>query len=122
MMGKWEPNWVTAKLIALVAVSLSIFQMWQPIAGFIPAGAIPFEDIFGMQPAVYFRPVHLLFILVLGLFLYPVRGGPFFKVIDVALVCDSTADHRHFEIWSLRRTQCSVPAAKLLRFCPFDES
>ena len=50
MMGKWEPNWVTAKLIALVAVSLSIFQMWQPIAGFIPAGAIPFEDIFGMQP------------------------------------------------------------------------
>ena len=87
MMGKWEPNWVTAKLIALVAVSLSIFQMWQPIAGFIPAGAIPFEDIFGMQPAVYFRPVHLLFILVLGLFLYPVRGGPFFKAIDVALVC-----------------------------------
>ena len=86
-MGKWGPNWVTAKLIAVVAVSLSIFQMWQPIAGFMPAGAIPFEDIFGMQPAVYFRPVHLLFILVLGLFLYPVRGGPFFKAIDFALVC-----------------------------------
>ena len=48
------------------------------MAGFVPPGALPFESILGMQPAVYFRPVHLCWILCLGFWVYPlrVRGVP----------------------------------------------
>ena len=45
-------------MITLVAALLSLFQLWQPLAGFLPPGALPFEAALGMQPAVYFRPVH----------------------------------------------------------------
>ena len=81
MSDRSRSNGLTARVIAVVAVSLSLFQVWQPMAGFMPPGTIPFEDLFGMQPAVYFRPAHLLFILVLGLLLYPIkRVGFVFKL------------------------------------------
>ena len=87
MSDRSRSNGLTARVIAVVAVSLSLFQVWQPMAGFMPPGTIPFEDLFGMQPAVYFRPAHLLFILVLGLLLYPVkRGGFVFKLFDFTLI------------------------------------
>ena len=71
-LGRWP------LLITVVAALLSVFQLWQPVAGFVPPGALPFESILGMQPAVYFRPVHLCWILCLGFWVYPlrVRGVP----------------------------------------------
>ena len=52
-------------LVTAVAALLSVFQLWQPVAGFVPPGVLPLETILGMQPAVYFRPVHLCWILCL---------------------------------------------------------
>ena len=87
MSDRSRSNGLTARVIAVVAVSLSLFQVWQPMAGFMPPGTIPFDDLFGMQPAVYFRPAHSLFILVLGLLLYPVkRGGFVFKLFDFTFI------------------------------------
>ncbi len=60
-------------LITLAAAMLSLFQLWQPLAGFLPPGALPFEWALGMQPAAYFRPVHLCWILCLGLWIYPLQ-------------------------------------------------
>lgn len=60
-------------LVTVVAAVLSVFQLWQPIAGFVPPGALPFESLLGMQPALYFRPVHLCWILCLGFWVYPLR-------------------------------------------------
>jgi TRAP transporter 4TM/12TM fusion protein len=57
--------------ITVVAAVLSVFQLWQPIVGFFPPGAIPLEEVFGRLPATYFRPVHLVWVLVLGYLLYP---------------------------------------------------
>ena len=57
-----------------IGVALAIFQVWQPIVGFFPAGAVPFEAVLGLQPATYFRPTHLSWILVLGYLLFPLRG------------------------------------------------
>jgi TRAP-type uncharacterized transport system fused permease subunit len=51
---------------------LSLFQLWQPLVGFFPVGSLPFESILGQQPATYFRPIHLAWILVLGFVVYPV--------------------------------------------------
>ena len=59
--------------ITALAALLSVFQLWQPLAGFVPPGALPFETVLGMQPAVYFRPVHLCWILCLGFWVYPLR-------------------------------------------------
>ncbi|MEM7080480.1 MAG: hypothetical protein AAF513_17820, partial [Pseudomonadota bacterium] len=66
-----------------LGVCLSIFQLWQPIAGFFPPGALPFEHILGLQGATYFRPTHLGWILVLGYLLYPVaRDGSWTRLFD----------------------------------------
>ena len=59
------------KLAVTLAVLLSIFQIWQPLAGFFPPGALPFESVLGLLPATLFRPVHLTWVLLLGLILYP---------------------------------------------------
>ena len=60
-------------LVTVVAALLSVFQLWQTVAGFVPPGVLPWETILGMQPAVYFRPVHLCWILCLGFWVYPLR-------------------------------------------------
>ncbi|MBV26558.1 MAG: transporter [Gammaproteobacteria bacterium] len=63
---------------SLVAVGLSLFQLWQPLVGFFPVGSLPFESVLGQQPATYFRPIHLSWVLVLGFLVYPLgrEGGP----------------------------------------------
>ena len=68
-LGRWP------LLITVVAALLSVFQLWQPVAGFVPPGALPFESILGMQPAVYFRPVHLCWILCLRLLGLPTASS-----------------------------------------------
>jgi TRAP transporter 4TM/12TM fusion protein len=64
----------TSHLVIGVAVALSIFQIWRPLAGFIPAGMLPMEHIFGLMPATYFRPLHLSWILCVGFLVYPLAG------------------------------------------------
>ena len=71
MSDRSRSNGLTARVIAVVAVSLSLFQVWQPMAGFMPPGTIPFEDFFGMQPAVYFPSSPLAFYLGLGVVTLP---------------------------------------------------
>lgn len=88
-------------LITVLAISLSVFQLWQPLVGFFPPGVVPFETVLGLQPATYFRPSHLAWVLCLGIFVYPLKFSyltksshlktlPLFKklgpVIDIALV------------------------------------
>ena len=58
------------RCLVVVAVALSVYQIWQPLIGFLPPGALPFESIIGLQPATYFRPVHLAWMLVLGYMVY----------------------------------------------------
>ena len=79
--GRWR------LLVIAVAASLSLFQLWQPVVGFIPSGVLPAEHILGMLPATYFRPVHLSWILVLGFMVYPLdlagRSGRLTRAADL---------------------------------------
>ena len=64
----------TGQLVFVLAVALSLFQIWQPLVGFIPPGVLPFEAVLGLQPATYFRPIHLTWILVIGYLVFPLAG------------------------------------------------
>ena len=64
----------TGQLVFVLAIALSLFQIWQPLVGFIPPGVLPFEAILGLQPATYFRPIHLTWILVIGYLVFPLAG------------------------------------------------
>ena len=68
-----DPQGKSARVIALVAVGLSLYQLWQPVAGFVPAGLLP--NWLDVQGATYFRPVHLGWILALGFLLYPIKSN-----------------------------------------------
>jgi len=57
------------RLVMWLAVLLSLYQLWQPLAGFIPAAALPFW--LEVPGATYFRPAHLGWILALGFLIYP---------------------------------------------------
>ena len=75
-------RWIGA-VASIVAVALSVFQLWQPLVGFLPVGSLPFEQILGQQPATYFRPIHLAWILVLGFLVYPIaRQGSHLRLLD----------------------------------------
>ena len=62
------------RLVFVVALALSVFQLWQPLAGFVPPGVLPLEHIFGLMPATYFRPVHLTWIVCIGYLVFPLAG------------------------------------------------
>ena len=62
------------RVLVVLAVALSLYQIWQPLAGFLPPGTLPLEHILGLQSATYFRPVHLIWVLVLGYLLFPLSG------------------------------------------------
>jgi len=100
MSGQQFPSSNTPRTLAivasLVAVSLSIFQLWQPLVGFLPVGSLPFESVLGQQPATYFRPIHLAWILVLGFLVYPIAGeGSWRRFIDgVSIVAVLWASQR----------------------------
>ena len=76
MSGLSFPRQDTPKSVVFIAttlaVCLSLFQLWQPLVGFLPVGTLPFESMLGQQPATYFRPIHLAWILVLGFTVYPI--------------------------------------------------
>ena len=76
MSGLSFPRQDTPKSVVVIAttlaVCLSLFQLWQPLVGFLPVGTLPFESVLGQQPATYFRPIHLAWILVLGFMVYPI--------------------------------------------------
>ena len=57
------------RLVLWGAVVLSLYQLWQPLAGFIPASLLPFW--LEVPGATYFRPTHLGWILALGFLMYP---------------------------------------------------
>ena len=80
-------------MLWVLAVGLSLFQLWQPLAGFLPPGVLPFERLTGLQPATYLRPTHLGWILVLGFLLYPLSQRGLLRGLDLlaaALVVWST--------------------------------
>ena len=70
-----------ARIVTVLAVGLAVFQLWQPLAGFVPAGAMPFEALLGAQPALYFRPTHLCWILCLGFLVNPLGVPPLGSVL-----------------------------------------
>ena len=61
------------RLLLLLAVGLSLYQLWQPVAGYVPADWLP--GVLQVQGATYFRPAHLGWVLVLGYLVYPLRRG-----------------------------------------------
>ena len=72
----------SGRIVFALAVLLALFQLWQPIVGFFPPGAVPFEKVFGLQPATYFRPVHLAWVLVLGYLVYPLGETLVTRLLD----------------------------------------
>ena len=76
-------DWL-ARAALPVAALLSVFHLWQPLAGFVPPGVLPFEELLGLLPATYLRPTHLGWVLVIGLLVYPLPGV--LRVIDGLLV------------------------------------
>ena len=73
-------------VVMVLAVALSLYQLWQPIVGFFPPGVVPLEHILGLQPATYFRPVHLCWIMVLGIVAYPLGTAMLTRVVDALCV------------------------------------
>ena len=71
--------------LVCLAIGLSLFQLWQPVVGFFPPGVIPLEKVFGLLPATYFRPAHLAWVLVLGLFYYPLGEKIGQRLLDLFL-------------------------------------
>ena len=71
--------------LVCLAIGLSLFQLWQPVVGFFPPGVIPIEKVFGLLPATYFRPAHLAWVLVLGLFYYPLGEKIGQRLLDLFL-------------------------------------
>ena len=92
-------------LATAVAVSLSLFQVWQPLVGFFPLGSLPFENVLGQQPATYFRPIHLAWILVLGYMVYPMAkdSSParLFDLLAIVLVLWSSGRILRFDYQSI---------------------
>ena len=92
----------TSRLVIGVAVALSIFQIWRPLAGFIPAGMLPMEHILGLMPATYFRPLHLSWILCVGFLVYPLAGRlRWLDLSAIALVLWSSARILRFDYQGL---------------------
>jgi TRAP transporter 4TM/12TM fusion protein len=87
-MTEQTEHWLspTGRLVFVLAALLSVFQLWQPIVGFFPPGAIPFEAILGLQPATYFRPTHLGWIIALGFLVYPLTHSRMGHAVDVLLI------------------------------------
>ena len=73
-------------LIALLAAGLSVYQLWQPIVGFLPPGALPLESLLGLQPATYLRPVYLGWVLALGYLIYPLKSLRWLDYLILLLV------------------------------------
>ena len=92
-------------LATAVAVSLSLFQVWQPLVGFFSLGSLPFENVLGQQPATYFRPIHLAWILVLGYMVYPMAkdSSParLFDLLAIVLVLWSSGRILRFDYQSI---------------------
>ena len=102
--GQDTPAYVSI-LATAVAVSLSLFQLWQPLVGFFPVGSLPFENVLGQQPATYFRPIHLAWILVLGYMVYPMAkdSSParLFDLLAIVLVLWSSGRILRFDYQSI---------------------
>lgn len=103
---------------SLVAVGLSLFQLWQPLVGFFPVGSLPFESVLGQQPATYFRPIHLSWVLVLGFLVYPLgrEGGPA-RWLDgavIALVLWASARILIFDYQSIEHLLNGLQAADFI--------
>ncbi len=83
--GLWSKGAMVAA--TWVAVTLSLFQLWQPLVGFLPVGSLPLESILGQQPATYFRPIHLAWVLVLGFLVYPIsRRNLVLRLMDAVAI------------------------------------
>jgi len=67
-------------LVLGLAVLLSTYQLWQPVAGFIPADILP--TWLQLQGATFFRPAHLGWVLVLGFLAYPLGAGRALRIVD----------------------------------------
>ncbi len=74
------------RVAMLLGVMLSVFQLWQPLVGFLPPGSVPFEAILGLQPATYLRPTHLAWVLCLGYLIYPLSQSKGARLWDFAVI------------------------------------
>ena len=102
------------RLVFAVALALSVFQLWQPLVGFFPPGAVPFEQVFGRQPATYFRPTHLAWILSLGFLVYPLRHSAWSRWLDgicIVAVLWSSARVLNFDYRSIDHLLNGLQAA-----------
>ena len=105
-------------LATAVAVSLSLFQLWQPLVGFFPVGSLPFESVLGQQPATYFRPIHLAWILVLGYMVYPMAkdSSParLFDLLAIVLVLWSSGRILRFDYQSIEHLLNGLQSADFI--------
>jgi TRAP transporter 4TM/12TM fusion protein len=125
-----HPHWLapTGRLVLVLAAALSLFQVWQPIVGFIPPGVVPFEPVLGLQPATYFRPTHLGWILTLGFLVYPSspstssstlrrRAARALDLLGVVLVLWSTSRVLSFDYQSIDHLLHGLRAPDLVAGC-----
>ncbi len=92
---------ILVKSTVTLAVTLSLYQVWQPLAGFFAPGVIPFEQVLGLQPATYFRPVHLAWVLCLGFLVYPLDSARVLDYLAIPLVLAATARILQFDYQGL---------------------
>ena len=71
-LAKDQTKSAVARVAVLLAIALSLYQLWQPVAGFVPAAFLPFW--LEVPGATFFRPAHLGWVLALGFLLYPLAG------------------------------------------------
>lgn len=105
-MSEGAEHWLapTGRLVFVLAVALSLWELWQPLVGFLPPGVVPFEALLGLQPATYWRPTYLGWILTLGFLVRPVSSRRSLRALDllgVALVLWSTGRVLSFDYQSL---------------------
>jgi TRAP transporter 4TM/12TM fusion protein len=115
--GQDTPAYVSI-LATAVAVSLSLFQLWQPLVGFFPVGSLPFENVLGQQPATFFRPIHLAWILVLGYMVYPMAKGSsparLFDLLAIVLVLWSSGRILRFDYQSIEHLLNGLQSADFI--------
>ena len=73
-LDPWVSLAPLARLLFILAVGLSLYQLWQPIAGFFPSSLLP--EWLLVQGATVFRPMHLGWVLAIGFLAYPLVRAP----------------------------------------------
>ena len=77
-------NILAAQRIGDVVIDLSNLAAF---GGFLSGlVALPFEAVLGLQPATYFRPIHLAWILCIGYLVYPSGTSNVLRIVDALII------------------------------------